>query len=93
MGVPVVASLGNCLASRAGGAIVTAAGLADWVAGSPEEYIEISVAHASRPGELAALRRALPGRIAASKVGNPAAYAGEVAKAYRSMWQIYWRKR
>jgi predicted O-linked N-acetylglucosamine transferase (SPINDLY family) len=61
----------------------------DWVADSAEAYVEIAVARASRVDELATLRRALPGRIAASKAGNPAAYAGEVAKAYRSMWEIY----
>jgi predicted O-linked N-acetylglucosamine transferase (SPINDLY family) len=61
----------------------------DWVAENAERYIEIAVAHGSRIDELAELRRALPARIAASTAGNPAAYAGEVAKAYRSMWQTY----
>jgi predicted O-linked N-acetylglucosamine transferase (SPINDLY family) len=89
MGVPVVAKLGGALPSRAAGGILCGIGMGDWVADSAEAYIEIAVARASRIDELAHLRRALPGKIAASKAGNPAAYAGEVAKAYRSMWEAY----
>jgi predicted O-linked N-acetylglucosamine transferase (SPINDLY family) len=89
MGVPVVAKLGTALPSRAAGGILSGVGMADWVADSAEAYIEIAVARASRVDELAILRRALPGRIAASKAGNPATYAGEVAKAYRRMWETY----
>jgi predicted O-linked N-acetylglucosamine transferase (SPINDLY family) len=89
MGVPVVAKLGNTLSSRVAGSILAALEMKDWVAESVEDYVEIAVGHASRIDELAGLRRALPGRIAASTAGNPAAYAGEVAKAYRGMWQTY----
>jgi predicted O-linked N-acetylglucosamine transferase (SPINDLY family) len=89
MGVPVVAKLGNTLSGRVAGSILAALEMKDWVAENAERYIEIAVAHGSRIDELAELRRALPARIAASTAGNPAAYAGEVAKAYRSMWQTY----
>jgi predicted O-linked N-acetylglucosamine transferase (SPINDLY family) len=89
MGVPVVAGLGNSLAGRAGGAIVAAVGLQDWVAQDPGGYLEIAVAKGSKIEELAQLRRALPGRVAASAAGNPAAYAAAVGEAYRSMWLSY----
>jgi predicted O-linked N-acetylglucosamine transferase (SPINDLY family) len=90
MGVPVVAKLGNTLSSRLAGAILSAVEMQDWVAENVEHYIEIAVARASRVAELAILRRELPGRIAASPAGNPEAYAGEVGKAYCSMWQAYY---
>jgi predicted O-linked N-acetylglucosamine transferase (SPINDLY family) len=93
MGVPVVAKLGGALPGRLSGGILSAVGMPQWVADSAEDYVEIAVAHASRLDELAALRRALPGRVAATAAGNPAAYANEVAKAYRRMWQIYCDKR
>ena len=89
MGVPVVARLGNTLSSRVAGAILSAIGMQDWVAENASDYLEIAVAQGSRLEELAGLRRALPGRIAASAAGNPVAYADEVGKAYRSMWQNY----
>ncbi|MFM9735966.1 O-linked N-acetylglucosamine transferase family protein, partial [Streptomyces niveiscabiei] len=41
-GVPVVAKLGNGASSRAGGSIVTAVGLGDWVAEDDDGYIEIA---------------------------------------------------
>ena len=89
MGVPVVAKLGNTLSGRVAGSILAAIEMKDWFAETAQDYVEIAVARASRLDELAAERHALPGRIAASTAGNPAAYAGEVAKAYRRMWQIY----
>jgi predicted O-linked N-acetylglucosamine transferase (SPINDLY family) len=89
MGVPVVATLGNTLSSRVAGAILSAIGMTDWVAENASDYLEIAVAKAANVEELSRLRRALPGRITASAAGNPAAYADEVAKAYRGMWQRY----
>ena len=89
MGVPVVARLGNTLSSRVAGAILSAIGMNDWVAENASAYLEIAVARGSRLEQLADLRRALPGRIAASAAGNPTAYAAEVGKAYRRMWQNY----
>jgi predicted O-linked N-acetylglucosamine transferase (SPINDLY family) len=92
MGVPVVAKLGNTLSGRVAGSILAAIGMTDWVAATAPDYVEIAVKHGSRLDELAELRRGLPARIAASTAGNPEAYAAEVAKAYRHMWQIYCAK-
>jgi predicted O-linked N-acetylglucosamine transferase (SPINDLY family) len=89
MGVPVIAKLGNTLPSRVAGAILAAVGLHDWVADSEEDYLDIALAHASQIGELAELRRQLPGRIAASPAGNPGLYADAVANAYRAMWRAW----
>jgi len=93
MGVPVIARLGNTQVGRAASAILTAAGLPDWVADSDEAYFGIAVGWASRISALAALRRALPGRLAASAAGNPARYAEAVDNAYRTMWRTYCARR
>jgi len=89
MGVPVISKLGQVLAGRAGGAIMSAVGLGDWVTDSDEGYIDIAIAKAADIGRLAALRRALPGQIAASAAGNPVLYEQAVADAYRTMWRKY----
>jgi len=89
MGVPVIARLGNTQAGRAAAAILTAAGMPDWVAGGEEAYLDIAVGWASRISELAAVRRALPARIAASAAGDPVRYAEAVGNAYRTMWRAY----
>jgi predicted O-linked N-acetylglucosamine transferase (SPINDLY family) len=89
LGVPVVTQLGGNLSSRASGGILSAVGLPDWVADSTAQYIDIAVARGARLEELADLRRELPSQVAASTAGNPKAYASEVGKAYRRMWQDY----
>ncbi|RXG92915.1 tetratricopeptide repeat protein [Bradyrhizobium zhanjiangense] len=89
MGVPVVAKLGTSLPSRAGGAILTALGLPNWVADGNEAYIEIAASGAAQIGDLDKLRRELPGQIDAAAAGNPASYARAVDDAYRAMWKRY----
>src|SRR6185312_4540509 len=64
MGVPVVAKLGTSCSSRAGGAIVKAVGLHDWVAEDDEGYLAIAERYAARPAELAALRAQLQSIVA-----------------------------
>ncbi|WP_456618287.1 MULTISPECIES: O-linked N-acetylglucosamine transferase, SPINDLY family protein [unclassified Bradyrhizobium] len=89
MGVPVVAKLGNTLPSRAGGSILTALGLPDWVTDSEEAYVDIAVSRAAQIGDLDKLRRELPGQVRAAPACNPVAYAQAVDEAYRAMWQRY----
>ncbi|WP_315786145.1 MULTISPECIES: tetratricopeptide repeat protein [unclassified Bradyrhizobium] len=85
MGVPVVSKLGNGMCSRAGGAILSAIGLADWVATTDDEYVEIALR--STPERLSTLRHQLPDLIAARC--GPAIYTRAVEAAYRTMWQAY----
>src|SRR5581483_2908207 len=89
MGVPVIARLGNTQVGRAAAAILTAAGLPDWVAASDQAYVDIAVGWAARIPALAALRRALPAQVAASAAGDPVRYAQAVGDAYRTMWRTY----
>jgi predicted O-linked N-acetylglucosamine transferase (SPINDLY family) len=91
VGVPVVAKLGNTIASRLAGAILTSVGMADWVADSEDEYLALAVKFASRPDQLSALRQDLPTRIAMSAVGNSAVYTKAIEAAYRTMWADYCR--
>ena len=89
MGVPVVAKLGNTIASRVGGAIVTSAGLGDWVSETADGYLATAVKYAGMPGHLEALRRNLPAMISASAAGNSVTYTRAVEAAYRKMWTSY----
>lgn len=91
MGVPVVALLGNGISGRIAGAILTALGMADWMAQRADEYAAIAVKFASMPEHVAALRRELPGRVLASPLGNGAQYTKAIETAYRTMWTDYCR--
>jgi len=88
-GVPVVAKLGNSSASRAGGAIVKAIGLDDWVADDDEGYISLALKHAADPAELARVRAELPARVANSAAGNVETYTRKVEEGYRAFWRRY----
>ena len=89
MGVPVVAKLGNGCSARAGGAIVKAVGLDDWVADDDEGYLAIAEKFASRPSELAALRAKLPSMVASSEAGNVGRFVRRVEEGYRGFWRAY----
>ena len=88
-GVPVVAKLGNGASSRAGGSIVTAVGLGDWVAEDDDGYIEIARKFAAMPEYLAKLRTGLPTQIAASPAGNVETFTRELEAGYRRFWRDY----
>ncbi|TFV35814.1 tetratricopeptide repeat protein [Bradyrhizobium frederickii] len=88
-GVPVVAKLGHGASSRAGGAIVAAVGLNDWVAEDDEGYVAIACKYAAQPAHLAKLRADLPAQIAASAAGNVEIYARRVEDGYRQFWRDY----
>jgi predicted O-linked N-acetylglucosamine transferase (SPINDLY family) len=85
MGVPVVAKLGTTISSRCAGAILSAVGMADWMADDEPQYVDI--ARAVTPDRLKELRNTLPGMIA--ERCSPAAYARAVEDAYRTMWAKY----
>ncbi|MBC9880257.1 tetratricopeptide repeat protein [Bradyrhizobium sp. INPA01-394B] len=88
-GVPVVAKLGNASSSRAGGSIVAAVGLEDWVAEDDEGYAAIACRYAAQPDDLAKLRAELRARIVASPAGNVEVYASRVEAGYRQFWRDY----
>jgi predicted O-linked N-acetylglucosamine transferase (SPINDLY family) len=85
MGVPVVAKLGNTVASRMSGAILSAVGLAGWVVSNEDEYVERALQ--SDAARLQGLRSELPGMIALRC--GPTAYTTAVEDAYQAMWAEY----
>lgn len=88
-GVPVVTRLGLSASSRAGSAIVTAAGLSDWVTEDDDAYVAIARRKASDPAALATLRARLPQMVAESEAGNVVTYTRKVEEGYRQFWQRY----
>jgi predicted O-linked N-acetylglucosamine transferase (SPINDLY family) len=87
MGVPVVSLLGDRHASRVGFSLLTAVGCAEWVARTPEEYLQIAAGLASDPAGLAALRTGLRGRVSASLLCDHAGQAARFGAAVRDCWR------
>jgi predicted O-linked N-acetylglucosamine transferase (SPINDLY family) len=93
MGVPVVTRLGRTVAGRMTASILTALGLADFVAADPDAYATLALARAARLDELADLRAGLRARVLASPVGNAALYVAAVENAYRTAWRRWCARR
>jgi len=93
MGVPVVTLAGNRHAGRVGVSLLNAVGLPELIATTPEDYVERASILAFDRGRLAALRSELRGRLQASPLCDYDDGAKELARAYRTMWQEWCRKR
>lgn len=87
MGVPVVTLAGEVHVSRVGVSLLTAVGLPDLIASTPEEYIETAVRLAEDGARLTALRAGMRGRMQASPLMDRTAFAAGMDDAFRKMWK------
>lgn len=88
-GVPVVSLCGEAFQSRAGLSVLSAVGLAEWVARTPQEYVEIALKAAADPERLGALRGQLRTRMASSPLCDAPAFVRGLEAAYREMWRAW----
>ena len=87
MGVPIVALPRTRPSSRQTLGFLTAAGLTEWAADDPDDYVRIATDLASDPDRLAALRREQRARVAASPMCDQPRFAGHLELALRRMWR------
>ena len=87
MGVPLITLRWPTLTGRVSASIMTTLGLTDWIADTPEQYVDLAVRKAGDLQALAALRQALRGIFAASVIGDQLAYVRETEREYRKLWQ------
>ena len=96
MGVPVItlAGLGSQSAvQRQGASVLNHAKLAQFIARTPQEFLEIAARLASNLDHLAQLRSSLRQKIAASPLMDAAGYARGVEEAYRQAWRRWCEKK
>jgi predicted O-linked N-acetylglucosamine transferase (SPINDLY family) len=87
MGVPVVTLAGQTHVSRVGVSLLSNLGLAELIATSPGEYVDLAVGLAADLPRLAGLRASLRERMRASPLMDAAAFASDMEAAYREMWR------
>ncbi len=87
MGVPVVTLRGRTISARNAASILTAAGLDEFIAESPDGYRDIAIAAAGDIEKLSLIRSGLRERAQRSPLGDAAAYVRSVEAAYRHMWR------
>jgi predicted O-linked N-acetylglucosamine transferase (SPINDLY family) len=87
MGVPTLTLTGETLPQRQGAGIMARAGLGEWIAHSPADFVARAVNIAGAPHELAALRGRLRGNCEDYAESETAQAARLVETALRTMWQ------
>ena len=87
MGVPVLTLAGERFLSRQGVGLLMNAGLPEWVASSPDDYVARAVSHAINLERLAALRKGLRQQVLASPIFDAKRFAQHFETALRGMWQ------
>ncbi len=89
MGVPTVSLPGEPAICRGGLSLLSAVGLTDWIAASPEDYVRIAVEKSADLAALAALRTTLRDRFARSPVMDAPRFVRAMEAAYRTMWRTW----
>lgn len=85
MGVPIITLYGTQPAGRTTSSVLTTMGKTDWIARTPEEYIEKAIAMADDPKMLAEQRKLLRDELLACPA--VAGYREAVEAAYLAMWK------
>lgn len=86
MGVPVVTLYGDRHAGRLCASVLTAIGLPQLIAYTPDEYVRIATELANNPGELERLRAGLRDRMRNSPLCDGKGFTEILEQAYREMW-------
>jgi predicted O-linked N-acetylglucosamine transferase (SPINDLY family) len=87
MGIPVITLVGERHASRMGLSILSAVGLTELIAYTPEEYVEISIKLANDLDYLQQLRARLRTQMQASPLMAGKDFTHHLEAAYRQMWE------
>ncbi|WP_109476802.1 tetratricopeptide repeat protein [Paraburkholderia sp. C35] len=89
MGVPVVALKGDRFVTHICESVLSAAGLADWIARDEDSYRTLASAWAAQPERLAALRAGLRAQTLASPLCDARRFARNLKTAFEGMWAQY----
>ena len=89
MGVPVVSLAGDRHMSRVGASLLAAAGHAEWVVNSTDDYVRLAGELARDPAKLTALRAALRADLRRGPLLDHAAQAERFGAALRSCWAAW----
>ena len=90
-GLPVLTRAGRSFASRVAASLVCAAGLPELVVEDAAQYEALALALAHDRHRLQALRQKLAAQRGQCPLFDTAAYARDLAQAYRSMWALHVR--
>jgi protein O-GlcNAc transferase len=88
-GVPVVTLAGQTYAGRMSASTLTQARFPQWIAQTPEEYVQIARGLAGDIPSLANLRRSMRDHLTSAPILDAKGFTRSLEAAYRKMWQSY----
>jgi predicted O-linked N-acetylglucosamine transferase (SPINDLY family) len=86
MGVPFVTLAGKSFLTRQGVGLLSNAGLPEWIAANPDDYVNRAARHAADLETLQRIRRELRPRLLASPIFDAPRFASHFEDALRGMW-------
>ena len=86
-GVPVITLAGDRHAGRVGVSLLNQVGLAEFIAKTPDEYVDIAVRLASNIAKLEELRTGLREQVAESPLCDAKTFTRNLEQTYREMWR------
>jgi len=86
LGVPVISLVGARFLERAGCSILSAAGLHEFAAATPQEYVKVAVRYANNLPQLAEVRNGLRSRMTKSPLVDEVKFTRNLEKIYRGVW-------
>jgi len=89
LGIPIVTRAGNSHVSRTTGSILNTLELNDWIANSPEQFVDICIEKSKHLDELRKLRQSLSIRFNSSTLGNPNLFIIEYEHQLKNCWHSY----
>jgi predicted O-linked N-acetylglucosamine transferase (SPINDLY family) len=89
MGVPVMASVGERFITRVSYSFLSTAGLADFAAFSPVDYIRLAAHLADNLPLLAEIRAGLRAHVAASPLIDEVGFTRNLELLYREAWEMW----
>lgn len=89
MGVPILTLVGGTVVGRAGLSQLTNLGMTEWIAYSPEQYIEIATMVSNDRKMLAVIRSTLRERMIKSPLMDAVGFTRSIEQTYRQAWTIY----
>jgi predicted O-linked N-acetylglucosamine transferase (SPINDLY family) len=89
MGVPTLTVEGRTMIELQGRAMMTLAGLPDWVAKDGDDLVRKAAAWSQRLDDLAGLRASLRGRLPETPLFDAARFARSWTEALREMWHAH----
>lgn len=87
MGVPVITLSWPTIVGRLSTSFLTTLGMTDWIATTPDQYVEIAVRKARDLPALNEVRQNLRAKMRDSILGDAKAYANAVEQEYRHLWK------